>query len=236
VFKVEPKIIAHVGAHSGEEAESYTELGWLNTYWFEANPHMISKLIANPNIQNQKIVMNAITETNGLKIRFNIATNSMSSSIFNFDKHSEIYPDITLQKSIEVTTLRLDEFFNHFAPDFINLDIQGSELLALKGAEKILKQVKWIYTEVSFKELYEGGALVGEIDSFLSDYGFVRFGTRRLYGEGWGDAIYINKNHSKIPIRNRLIEKMSSARWVKNQLEYRIRLKLHFLFGRKTKS
>jgi FkbM family methyltransferase len=235
VFNVEPKIIAHVGAHSGEEAESYIELEWLNTYWFEANPSMFSDLTENPNVDNSKIIMCAVTDISNQKIHLNIASSSMSSSVFAFKKHSEIYPNIKMQRSIEVTTIRLDDFFKDFTPDFINLDIQGSELLALKGAESILKKVKWIYTEVSFKELYENGAKVGDIDIFLSSFGFIRSGTRRLLGEGWGDAIYINSNYFKLPFKNRITEKVNSATWIKSQITYRVRLFAHNLLRRNGK-
>lgn len=229
MFKVKPIIIAHVGAHSGEEAESYLELEWLDTYWFEANPNMITVLRENPDVENSKIIMRAITDTSNKKVWLNIASSSMSSSIFAFEKHSKIYPSIKMQESVEVTTMRLDDFFQDFTPDFINLDIQGSELLALKGAQNILEKVKWIYTEVSFKDLYKNGAKVGDIDVFLSRYGFIRSGTRRLFGEGWGDALYINSNYFKLPFRNRFLEKVNSAIWVNSQITYQIRLRAHNL-------
>ena len=227
VFKVKPRLIAHVGAHLGEEAESYRRLGWLDAYWFEANPDLLSSLVANPSIDKSKIVMRAMTDTTDQKITFNIASLSLSSSIFAFRKHSEIYPGIKITNSIEVTTLRLDDYFRDVFPDLINLDIQGSELLALKGAEKILTQVKWIYTEISFIEIYDSGALVGQVDTYLKQFGFARSATRRLYREGWGDALYINTNLCKLPIKNRILEKLSSANWIKNQVIYAVRLQAH---------
>jgi FkbM family methyltransferase len=233
VFRVEPIVVAHVGAHLGEEAQSYIEINWLDTYWFEANPDMLSNLIANPDIDKNKIVMRAMTNITGQKIRFNVATSSMSSSIFAFQKHLDVYPDIKVEREIDVITLRLDDFFQDFVPDLINLDIQGSELLALKGAENILKRVRWIYTEVSFTELYDSGVLVGDIDSFLKQFGFERSGTRRLYGEGWGDAIYINTNLCRLPFKNRVREKISSAIWIKNQIIYQVRLQASIRIMRK---
>lgn len=74
--------------------------------------------------------------------------------------------------------------------DFINLDIQGAELLALKGATSILPFVKAIYTEVNEKELYEGCALIEELDAYLKQNGFTRILTN-MTKHGWGDALYI---------------------------------------------
>jgi hypothetical protein len=51
--------------------------------------------------------------------------------------------------------------------------------------------------EVNEKELYSTGALIGEIDTFLLQYNFIRVATI-ITQHGWGDAIYIidNKNNN----------------------------------------
>jgi len=50
----------------------------------------------------------------------------------------------------------------------------------------------WAYVEVNTKPLYQGCALVGEIDDFLHKFGFLRMETK-MTGAGWGDAIYQRK-------------------------------------------
>ena len=74
--------------------------------------------------------------------------------------------------------------------DFLNLDIQGAELLALKGARNTLPRVNSIFTEVNEIELYEDCALVHEIDSYLSEFGFRRVEMQIFENCGWGDAFY----------------------------------------------
>jgi hypothetical protein len=71
-----------------------------------------------------------------------------------------------------------------------NIDIQGADLLALKGGVNALKHVNVLYLEVNEKELYEGCPNVKDIDDFVSKYGFTRVLTEMTI-HGWGDAIYV---------------------------------------------
>jgi hypothetical protein len=75
--------------------------------------------------------------------------------------------------------------------DFMNIDIQGAELLMLKGASEILPHIKCIYIEVNNKELYRGCAMINEIDDYLETRNFLRVKTKWYGNTGWGDAIYI---------------------------------------------
>jgi hypothetical protein len=74
--------------------------------------------------------------------------------------------------------------------DFWNFDIQGAELMALKGATKSIQHAKVLYLEVNERELYKGCALMPEIDDFLAKYKFKRVLTS-MTQYGWGDALYI---------------------------------------------
>jgi hypothetical protein len=82
--------------------------------------------------------------------------------------------------------------------DFVNIDIQGAELMFLEGATMILPYVQCIYVEVNYKELYRGCPLVSDIDSFLRRFNFLRVQTKWYGDTGWGDAIYIKKKSNKV--------------------------------------
>ena len=75
--------------------------------------------------------------------------------------------------------------------NFLNLDIQGAELLALNSVEKYLKHIKYIYTEVNTEKVYKDCALLNEIDEFLKTHGFTRKCEAIYRQYGWGDALYI---------------------------------------------
>jgi hypothetical protein len=72
---------------------------------------------------------------------------------------------------------------------FLNIDLQGAELLALKGMGDLLHQFSHLYIEVNEKELYKGCPRVWEIDSFLAGWGFHGVETK-MTGFGWGDKYY----------------------------------------------
>jgi FkbM family methyltransferase len=54
----------------------------------------------------------------------------------------------------------------------LKLDVQGFELSALQGCEKLLGRFKFVYVEVSFIELYVGQPLATEVLSYLLSKGF----------------------------------------------------------------
>jgi hypothetical protein len=128
-------------------------------------------------------------------ITFHITNATASSSAYDLQDHSIIYPSVKVVRSERIMGMRLDDvlsdqdFF-----DFLVLDTQGSELHVLKGLDFFLPNIKWIYTEVSRRPLYANGVLFDEIDSFLRKKGFgLRF-VKWHRGKGWGDALYVHKD------------------------------------------
>jgi hypothetical protein len=76
-------------------------------------------------------------------------------------------------------TVSLDDIQDKLPIDFLSLDTQGSELDILKGSEVSLENTVGVETEVSFRPIYEGTPLFGELSAFLSSLGFefIRFTT-----------------------------------------------------------
>lgn len=184
------KGVLHVGAHTCEEEPFYHKYGITNEQilWVEANPDLIPKYKSN-------IVCAVIGDEDNKPVSFIITNNMQSSSILNLKTHKIEHPwvheisrstrnMITLNSLMKQLEKPIDSF------DFINLDIQGAELLALKGATELLPHVRSIYTEVNEKELYENCAMIHELDDFLTLWGFKRVLTE-ITGHGWGDAFYI---------------------------------------------
>jgi len=109
--------------------------------------------------------------------------------------------NITLNTLFERNNIPHDRF------DFINIDIQGAELKALKGAVHILPHIKAIYAEVNEKMLYEGAGLLPELDEYLATFNFKRVITN-MTRHGWGDALYI-KNYVSPDIHMNDIDTMN---------------------------
>ena len=108
--------------------------------------------------------------------------------------HKNLYTEVFVNLIEERITTTLDELIpieSYF--DFINLDIQGAELNAVKGLGSRLANINWIYTEVNKKKVYKNIYLVKDIDDYLRSYGFKRIATYWLPGVGGGDALYVKE-------------------------------------------
>jgi FkbM family methyltransferase len=136
-----------------------------------------------------------ISNEDDKEVEFKITNNGQSSSILDFGTHSSHYPHIQFVEVQKHQTITIDTFYEKNNLDmtkynFWNFDIQGAELLALKGAIKSIEYVKALYLEVNIEEVYKGAALMSDLDDFLSKYNFKRVVTK-MTGYGWGDALYI---------------------------------------------
>jgi FkbM family methyltransferase len=191
-YKLNINGILHIGAHQCEEIMIYYKCGITpsNIIWIEGNPNIVEfmKKKGIPNLYN--ILVSDSEEI----VDFIITNNGQSSSILELAEHKKEHPHIHEIARLKLKTMRLDNFFKNNNIDinfnFINLDIQGTELKALKSMETYLDKIKYIYTEVNEKYLYENCALIYEIDDYLSKFNFKRVETS-MTSHGWGDAFYI---------------------------------------------
>lgn len=188
--------ILHIGAHDCEELGIYHSLGVSSDriLWIDAMPNKVEQARARgiPNVYH-----GVISEQDHTEVVFHVANNGQSSSILEMGTHSSEYPDIFYVDSLIQQSTTLASFFQKHEIDpsrysFWNFDIQGAELLALKGGAALLPHVTAIYLEVNQAELYIGCGKVGDVDSFLSTHGFRRVLTR-MTGHGWGDALYVRE-------------------------------------------
>ncbi|MFH1852172.1 MAG: FkbM family methyltransferase [Candidatus Neomarinimicrobiota bacterium] len=104
---------------------------------------------------NKHIGASSILEMTDLHKTAHPHTANYSKTIINIDKLDNVFSREDLKEKI-----------------LLKLDVQGYELKSLKGAQKLLKNIYAIYTEVSFCKLYEGQALFNDIIEFLAKMGF----------------------------------------------------------------
>tara|TARA_B100001248_G_scaffold221255_1_gene177379 strand:+ start:190 stop:831 length:642 start_codon:yes stop_codon:yes gene_type:complete len=202
-YKIKIKGVIHVGAHKGEEIFSYYKNNIKDIILIEANKKLHKNLKFKKFFYNTFLKMNinleifAAYSSDDKFLNFNIMNNSQSSSILNLKTHKDLYPSIQIKEKSKVQTKTLDSLFeNKFdikKYNFINMDIQGSELEALKGSTNILNKIDAIYTEINFDELYVNCARADQIDNFLSNFNFERVLTKTPEHHTWGDALYIKK-------------------------------------------
>lgn len=184
----------HLGAHDCEELGFYNQLKLSNNdvIWVDA---INTKVIEATNRGIPNVYNAIVTDKDDEDIEFNVSNNGQSSSILELGTHSTEYPHIVYIEKIKGKSITINSFFERNNIDaskhnFWNFDIQGAELLALKGATKYIQHVQAMYLEVNEKELYKNCGLIADIDLFLSDFGFKRVLTDITH-YGWGDALYI---------------------------------------------
>lgn len=192
-----PSGIIHIGAHELEERQEYFSKGVNKIIWIEGNSNLVDKCISLINPDNEKILSAVIFSEDGKEFDFKITNNSQSSSILDFEKHKIHHPQVNFVSSMKVKTSRVDSLLklNSIRKDeydFVNLDIQGVELQALKGFGEYLEFIKYIYTEINTGEVYKGNDSLEEIDEYLFNLGFERVETFITQYE-WGDAFYKKK-------------------------------------------
>jgi FkbM family methyltransferase len=92
---------------------------------------------------------------------------SYSGSIKKPKNHLNIWPFIIFDNSVEVKTITLDTYCKNHNIDFIDFiwaDIQGAELDMINGGLHMFSnKVKYLYTEYSNDEIYEGQASLNQI-------------------------------------------------------------------------
>lgn len=113
---------------------------------------------------------------------------------------------------VERTTVSLDtavarSFLKDKRVDYLKLDVQGAELIVLRGATKLMQQVTFVQLEASLVEYNHGGICFSELTQFLEGHGFrlynfsdlnrnVAFKTK---GTGQFDVLFIRPDSENLP-------------------------------------
>lgn len=190
--------VLHIGAHDCEELGFYRRLGLADhdCYWIDAIKEKVDEVTARgiPNVY-QAVVSDRAGET----VTFHITNNVQSSSILEFGTHAESYDWVVVTKNVSLQTSTVQSWVSEYEVpisklNFWNLDIQGAELLALKGAGDLLRHADVLYLEVNTCEVYKGCAKMWELDEMLLPLGFCRALTKMWNDtDGWGDAVYVRE-------------------------------------------
>lgn len=189
--------ILHLGANTGQEAQTYHALGIRNVIWVEAHPALFNELKEHlTRFNGQRAYRACISEEDNRIAIFHVANNGgQSSSILELGTHRLKHPTVHYTNQIQMATQTVDTLLRrHGEPIFgkwlLNADLQGAELLALKGMRENLPHFHWLYLEVNKEPLYVGCPLLPELDGYLNERGFKRTEIQMAGTAGWGDALY----------------------------------------------
>jgi FkbM family methyltransferase len=190
------KGVIHVGANTGQEIELYAKYG-LSVVWIEPIPEVFETLRLNlTDIPKQIALKGLVTDMDNAEYEFHLANNNgASSSILELNLHQDIWPEVSYEKTISLTsttlvTLLEKNNINLQEYEMLAIDTQGSELLILKGATGILGNFKYIKTEVPDFEAYKGCCQLKDLQSFLSGHGFAEQSRYKFATHPGGGSYY----------------------------------------------
>lgn len=201
-----PGIIFDIGAHCGDTTAAYAKhFTGSMIYGFEPFPDSCNKLRArfgdNPMI---KIVQSAISNKSGVMDFYSnadSATNSLLPATSEAEKWADLPDDMLLKNIVKVKATTVDEFCAKEEIGrimILKMDLQGGELLALEGAEKMLtrRAISIVYSELLFVPLYVGQAEYYQVCGLLSKFGYKLFNLYNVaYGANghikWCDGLFV---------------------------------------------
>ena len=213
----EVKMVVELGARDCTETMAFVDsLPNAEVYAFECNPATLPlcrKAVAKS--KRAHLVEKAVTDKDGSVTFFPIDQektdtiwedgNPGASSLF---KSSGKYPVETyVQNEIKVAATRLDTFAKKHKiknVDLLWMDIQGAELMALRGAKQTLRNTKFVHTEVEFVDIYTGQALYGDIKKHMNKNGF-RLYDFTNFGSFSADAVFVNTKQFGVSKRLNLL-------------------------------
>lgn len=194
-YSIKPEGVFHIGANNGAECEIYYANGVKRSVWIEALPDVYKELKEVVSKYPKTIALNAcVSDVDGHTVQFNVSSNhGESSSMLEFGSHSQAHPDVTFVDKIRLVTSRVDSLIikkgiNIREFDFLNIDLQGAELLALKGMGDMLRLFKWCYIEVNLSDVYINCAKFDEVTAYLKDFGF-ELKEVKWTGANWGGCL-----------------------------------------------
>ena len=169
LIKTECPVILEIGCNDGSDTRAFLRVTpHAKVYCFEPDPRAVRRFKENLGSQIDKVRLFeiALSDRTG-QIDFHLSSSGgdlpdgwdQSGSIRPPKNHLIEFPWCTFEKTISVSTCRLDDWcaeheVSHV--EFIWMDVQGAEGDVIVGAQNILKETKFVYTEYSNKELYEG--------------------------------------------------------------------------------
>lgn len=203
----DPKIILDLGSRDCLEAISFSrEYPQAQIFAFECNPDSIP--VCQRNIQgtsNITLVPKACREYTGRTRFFPVSSrpprgfspNVGASSLFRASGHMITEPIYQEEVMVDCTTISDWAKQNGISSiDVVWMDLQGAELLTLRGFGHLINKVSVIHTEITYRELYSGQDLYPNLHNWLLEKNFIQvYKADAITVPDWfGEAVYIQKS------------------------------------------
>ncbi|MFY7806837.1 MAG: FkbM family methyltransferase [Limnoraphis robusta] len=200
------KTILELGSRDGFIALEFTKyFPNATVYAFECNPEAVELCQKNIDGHNRVVLVNkAVSDHNGFVDFYAIDPTLTqthlpdgSIGVSSLYQSKNLYPYETyVQNKIQVEAIRLEDWARENqieGVDLIWMDLQGAELKALQGVGNLLNDVRAIYTEVAYQQLYVDQPLFKDIDEYITAKGF-RF-LKTISSHEWeGNVLYLEES------------------------------------------
>lgn len=114
----------------------------------------------------------------GTERTFHVCNTVMTSSLYEpcselLDKFQNLENLTQVVERHPVQTRRLDDIDEVTDTDYLKVDVQGAELDVFRGAQRLLRNVLVVHTEVEFVPMYREQPLFADVDRALRESGFL---------------------------------------------------------------
>ena len=202
------RLVLEVGANSGQTtAEFIRYMPDTRIICFEPDPRAIQKFksqIRSPQVSLEEIAIGADNGT----VLFHQSSGAEhidpqgwdhSGSIRKPKSHLQVWPWVKFERQIPVPMMRLDDWAaakQIGTVDFIWADVQGAESDLVVGAQQVLSQTRFFYTEFSDDEWYEGQINFATLSACLPGFS--------LLHKFANDALFVSNNEIVHTIKSSL--------------------------------
>ncbi|MCE9619954.1 MAG: FkbM family methyltransferase [Planctomycetes bacterium] len=184
------RVVLEIGAHHGWNTAGFLKIfPHASIYAFEPEPRAIKKFKANVSSPRIKLFETAIGAEDG-QAQFHASSGAppydtpdiaedypdgydQSGSLRLPKAHKEIWPWVKFEKTITVPVRSLDSWAKEYKigpVDFIWADMQGAEGDLIKGGAATLARTRYLYTEYSDEEIYEGEPTLQNLVDMLPNF------------------------------------------------------------------
>lgn len=190
ILESKPKVIFDCGANIGFVSyQLHKRFSEATIYSFEPNPDVFLQLIKNLTREDariNKINVGIGSKNDSMMFYKNNNTGTSSFMMPNAFHQAHMARKYT---TIEVPIISIESFCDEHEIDrigILKLDIEGFEIEALKGSERLLKagQIDFIFVEVNLVPTYKDQPLIEEVITHLRQFNYIPY---NFYGNNETD-------------------------------------------------
>ena len=212
------QIILDVGANIGAVSQRYSALfPQAEIFALEASPEIFPVLQNNfKGVRNVHTHNYAVSDRDG-EVDFNVNFNSGTSSILDPSPYNRAaWASSGRHSQVRVPSISIPSFCaqnNIETIDILKLDIEGAELMALRGCVPMLarNRIKLIYTEACLTPLYQNQPLFHHLTLFLEEHGYALYNIYNVVESKIRQGTITNATYLSPDMREQLRAKWGTA-------------------------